>query len=75
VRHHEAPVPGVLVIVYNIGDNSLSRIRTRDDGTFVLPSAPAGVYDLIAYKSGFEPAMQRLWHQAARTRSRRSRSS
>jgi carboxypeptidase family protein len=65
VRHHEAPVPGVLVIVYNIGDNSLSRIRTASDGTFVLPSAPAGVYDLIAYKSGFEPAMQRLWHQAA----------
>jgi Carboxypeptidase regulatory-like domain len=65
VRHHEAPVAGVLVIFYNIADNSLTRIRTASDGTFVLPSAPAGVYDLIAYKSGFEPAMQRLWHQSA----------
>jgi hypothetical protein len=40
-------------------------MRTSDDGTFVLASAPVGVYDLIAYKRGFEPAMQRLWHQAA----------
>ena len=65
VRHHEVPVPGVLVIFYNLGDNSLTRLRTSDDGTFVLASAPAGVYDLIAYKRGFEPALQRLWHQAA----------
>lgn len=65
VRHHEVPVPGVLVIFYNLGDSSLTRLRTAADGTFVLTSAPAGVYDLIAYKRGFEPALQRLWHQAA----------
>ncbi len=65
MRHLEVPVPGVLVIFYNLGDSSLTRLRTADDGTFVLASAPAGVYDLIAYKRGFEPALQRLWHQAA----------
>ncbi len=65
VRHMQAPLSGVLVIFYNIGDNTLSRIRTAGDGTFLLPSAPAGVYDLVAYKKGFEPALQRLWHQAA----------
>jgi hypothetical protein len=64
VRHLEAPVSGVLVIVLNLGDNSLSRVRTATDGTFVLSSAPAGVYELVAYKRGFEPALQRLWHQA-----------
>lgn len=64
VRHHEVPVAGVLVIFYNLGDSSLTRLRTAEDGTFVLASAPAGVYDLIAYKRGFEPALQRLWHQA-----------
>ena len=64
VRHLEVPVPGVLVIVLNLGDNSLARIRTATDGTFVLSSAPAGVYELVAYKRGFEPALQRLWHQA-----------
>lgn len=55
---------GVLVIFYNLGDSSLTRARTSTDGTFVLASAPVGVYDLIAYKRGFEPALQRLWHQA-----------
>jgi hypothetical protein len=67
VRHAapgDAPIPGVLVIFVNVGDNSLARLRTASDGTFVLPSAPAGVYDLVAYKKGFEPALQRLWHQA-----------
>ncbi len=64
VRHQQAPVAGVLVIAYNLGDSSLTRMHTATDGTFVLPSAPAGVYDLIAYKRGFEPAMQQLWHQA-----------
>ena len=55
---------GVLVIFYNLGDSSLTRARTGSDGTFVLATAPVGVYDLIAYKRGFEPALQRLWHQA-----------
>ena len=64
VRHLETPVSGVLVIVLNLGDNSLARVRTATDGTFVLASAPAGVYELVAYKRGFEPALQRLWHQA-----------
>jgi len=65
VRHLESPLSGVLVIFYNVGDSSLSRIRTSADGTFLLASAPAGVYDLVAYKRGFEPALQRLWHQAS----------
>ena len=67
VRHAapgDSPIPGVLVIFVNLGDNSLTRLKTASDGTFVLPSAPAGVYDLVAYKKGFEPALQRLWHQA-----------
>ncbi len=64
VRHAQSPVPGVLIIFFNVGDSSLTRLHTASDGTFVLPSAPAGVYDLVAYKRGYEPAMQRLWHQA-----------
>jgi hypothetical protein len=64
VRHLEIPVANVLVILYNLGDTSLTRVRTAEDGTFVLTSAPVGVYDLIAYKRGFEPALQRIWHQS-----------
>ncbi len=65
VSHLENPIGGVLVILYNLGDTSLTRSRTAPDGTFVLASAPVGVYDLIAYKSGFLPALVRLWHQPA----------
>jgi hypothetical protein len=64
VRHNDAPVAGVLIILYNLGDSSLTRLRTASDGTFVLATAPVGVYDLVAYKKGFEPAMRQLWHQA-----------
>ncbi len=53
------------MILYNLGDTSLTRSRTAPDGTFVLASAPVGVYDLVAYKNGFLPALVRLWHQPA----------
>ena len=64
VSHLEKPIAGALVILYNLGDASLTRARTAGDGTFVLASAPVGVYDLVAYKKGFLPSLVRLWHQA-----------
>jgi hypothetical protein len=65
VRSVETPVAGALVILYNLADASLTRARTASDGTFVVAAAPIGIYDLIAYKKGFVPALVRLWHQAA----------
>jgi Carboxypeptidase regulatory-like domain len=65
VRSVEAPVAGALVVLYNVAETSLARLRTAADGTFVLASAPVGVYDLIAYKKGFQPALVRILHQAA----------
>ena len=64
VRHVESPISGALVIFYNVGDTTLTRSRSASDGTFVVAAAPVGVYDLIAYKKGFLPALVRLWHQA-----------
>jgi hypothetical protein len=64
VRHRDAPVPDALVICYNLADTTLARSRTASDGTFVLASEPVGVYDVVAYKKGFFPALVRLWHQA-----------
>ena len=63
VSHLESPIAGALVILYNLGDTSLVRSRTAPDGTFVLASAAVGVYDLVAYKKGFLPALVRVWHQ------------
>ena len=64
VRHVENPISGALVIFYNLGDTTLTRSRSAADGTFVVAAAPVGVYDLIAYKKGYLPALVRLWHQA-----------
>jgi hypothetical protein len=63
VSHLKDPIAGALVIFYNLGDASLARSRTASDGTFVMASAPVGVYDLVAYKKGFVPALVRVWHQ------------
>ena len=63
VSHLESPIAGALVVFYNLGDTSLARSRTATDGTFVMASAPVGVYDLVAYKKGFLPALVRVWHQ------------
>ncbi|MDQ5859211.1 MAG: carboxypeptidase-like regulatory domain-containing protein [Acidobacteriota bacterium] len=64
VRYVESPISGALVIFYNLGDTTLTRSRSAADGTFVVAAAPVGVYDLIAYKRGFLPALVRLWHQS-----------
>jgi len=63
VSHLESPIAGALVILYNLGDTSLTRSRTATDGTFVMAAAPVGVYDVVAYKKGFLPALVRVWHQ------------
>src|SRR6266436_129504 len=63
VSHLESPIAGALVIFYNLGDTSLTRSRSAPDGTFVMAAAPVGVYDLVAYKKGFLPALVRVWHQ------------
>jgi hypothetical protein len=62
VSHLQKPVADALIVFYNLGDTTLTRSRTASDGTFVVPSAPIGVYDLIAYKKGFLPALVRIWH-------------
>jgi len=62
VSHLQKPIADALVVFYNIGDTSMTRSRTATDGTFVVPSAPVGVYDLVAYKKGFLPALVRIWH-------------
>jgi hypothetical protein len=62
VSHLQKPVADALVVFYNIGDTSMTRSRTASDGTFVVSSAPVGVYDLVAYKRGFLPSLLRIWH-------------
>jgi len=67
VKHLQVPIPGALVFVYGVSDARLNRARTQPDGSFQVESVPAGVYDVIAYKTGFYPSLIRLWHQGTPT--------
>src|SRR5215471_10434724 len=64
VSHMERPIADALVVLYNLQESTLTRSHTATDGTFVMVSAPVGVYDLIAIKKGYRPALQRVWHQS-----------
>jgi hypothetical protein len=64
VRHMSVPIPGAIVFVYGISDARLSKVRTATDGSFAFDDVPPGVYDVVAYKSGYYPSLIRLWHQA-----------
>jgi hypothetical protein len=67
VKHLQVPIPGALVFVYGVSDARLNRARTQTDGSFQVEGVPAGVYDVIAYKTGFYPSLIRLWHQGTPT--------
>lgn len=64
VKHLQSPVAGALVFVYGVSDATLNRMKTRLDGSFSFTEVPAGIYDVVAYKSGYYPSLVRLWHQA-----------
>jgi Carboxypeptidase regulatory-like domain len=64
VHHRSDPIPDAIVLVYNLGNATLSRSRTSDDGRFAFAAVAPGVYDVVAYKPGFLPSLIQLWHQA-----------
>ena len=51
------PVANALVIALNLNDLGAIQTYTSTDGTFRLPSMPAGVYKVIAVKQGLRPAI------------------
>jgi len=57
VTNAARPIENVLVIAFNIAGYHSRQTFTVGDGTFKLPSLPAGIYRLIAVKQGFAPAV------------------
>ena len=57
VLSNRSPLSAARVYAYQVSDLSLSRATTGGDGTFLFNALPAGVYKIIAYKSGFVPAI------------------
>ncbi len=57
VTNAARPVANALVIALNLQDLGAIQTYTSNDGTFRLPSMPAGVYKVIAVKQGLNPAI------------------
>src|SRR5438128_2308814 len=57
VSNAARPVSNALVIALNLADFKSVQTYTSGDGSFTLPSLPAGIYKVIAVKQGFVPAI------------------
>ena len=60
VTTQAAPVVATSVYAYQLADLTLDKVLTAEDGTFRFGSLPAGLYKIIAFKSGFVPAVVML---------------
>jgi hypothetical protein len=52
-----APLPRATVYAYELARRSLDKVTTDAQGDFLFDRLPAGVYKLVAFKSGYEPAV------------------
>ncbi len=58
------PVAAAQVYAYQLVEKSLQKVLTDSRGRFLFEALPAGVYKLIAHKSGFAPAVTLLQREA-----------
>ncbi len=68
VRSGDLAYPGVTVVVRAVtggGETTTRLLKTEIDGTFVLPSAPRGLYTLLALVPGLPMLAARILHTAA----------
>ena len=68
VKTDAVPLADARVYAYQISDLSLKRVDTDTVGAFLFDELPAGLYKIIAVKTGFVPAVVLLERQTAETR-------
>ena len=61
----QAPIPEAAIYAYKLTDTSLTKAFTDGEGQFSFDSLPAGLYQVIAYKPGFLPAVALLSRAAS----------
>ncbi len=61
----ESPLDAARVYAYQLADLSISRVVTNPEGRFLFEALPAGLYKIIAFKSGFVPAIVMLSRASA----------
>ncbi|TNF72277.1 MAG: carboxypeptidase regulatory-like domain-containing protein [Acidobacteria bacterium] len=60
VTSSSTPLPSSQVYAYQLADLSLRKVVTDTEGNFLFDRLPAGLYKIIAYKSGFVPGIALL---------------
>lgn len=53
----EEPLSSATVYAYQLADLSLRKAVTNQEGRFLFEDLPAGLYQIVAHRSGFVPAM------------------
>jgi hypothetical protein len=59
------PLSAAHIYAYQLADLSLRRVMTDGQGNFLFQDLPAGLYKIIAHKSGFVPAVIMLTRTTA----------
>ena len=60
VRTSVAPLSSAVVYAYQLADFTFEKVMTDEQGEFLFQELPAGLYKIIAHKSGFLPAIVTL---------------
>lgn len=60
-----SPVAEARVFAYQLVEKSIHRVLTDGAGAFLFEALPAGIYKIIAHKTGFAPSVLLLQRQAA----------
>jgi hypothetical protein len=60
-----SPVAQATVYAYQVVEKSLRRVLTDGGGEFAFSALPAGIYKIIAHKTGFAPAVTVLTRRSA----------
>jgi hypothetical protein len=60
-----APIPGATVTVRNLDTGFTRQFKTADDGIYIAPNLPLGIYSVLAESGGFAPLTQTGVHVEA----------
>jgi hypothetical protein len=67
VTGRSAPLPAAGVYAYQVADKSIHKVLTDPQGNFLFNELPAGLYQVIAHKPGFVPAIVMVTRATARS--------
>ena len=60
VTAESAPLARASVYAYELAELDVKKVLSDGEGSFLFEQLPAGIYKLIAFKAGFEPAVVML---------------